>query len=295
MVFGVIKRRTGRIANIVFLAPGTALRAGRLRHSYGSRPHHSISPAPLQPFRPLRSASAGNANTVARAILEKLPYTDRFVIARPLTHTQQRSDGLFTDARTGCSRVSYSQDRHLFHVVVSNGIVYLCMADDVRAPHSSLHRRCGAGVAACGASCPAAPRCAAAPLAQHSSEMASIRRAERWQIPPSVRSLAAGVWPTRSVFLPGGDQTQIRGRLWHRSLLGAPLSRRPARERPRIVAATPSAVRRRHAASLAPPERRRWRTLTTPSFLGCCTSRWSISPQTRVQTPSPGSRARLAR
>lgn len=36
-----------------------------------------------------------------------------------------------------CRRVSYSQDAHLFHVVVSNGIVYLCMADDVR-PSSTL-------------------------------------------------------------------------------------------------------------------------------------------------------------
>lgn len=34
-------------------------------------------------------------------------------------------------------RVSYSQDAHLFHVVVSNGIVYLCMADDVRAAEPS--------------------------------------------------------------------------------------------------------------------------------------------------------------
>lgn len=51
-----------------------------------------------------RSATAGNANTVARAILEKLPTTD--------------------------SRVSYSQDRHLFHVVCAAGIVYLCMADE---------------------------------------------------------------------------------------------------------------------------------------------------------------------
>ena len=41
---------------------------------------------------------------MARAILEKLPTTD--------------------------SRVSYSQDRHLFHVVCSAGIVYLCMADE---------------------------------------------------------------------------------------------------------------------------------------------------------------------
>ena len=41
---------------------------------------------------------------MARAILEKLPTTD--------------------------SRVSYSQDRHLFHVVCAAGIVYLCMADE---------------------------------------------------------------------------------------------------------------------------------------------------------------------
>jgi vesicle-associated membrane protein 7 len=59
----------------------------------------AYAPAPLP-----CSATAGNANTVARAILEKLPTTD--------------------------SRVSYSQDRHLFHVVCAAGIVYLCMADE---------------------------------------------------------------------------------------------------------------------------------------------------------------------
>ena len=30
------------------------------------------------------------------------------------------------------SRVSYSQDRHLFHIVVHNGVTYTCMADEVR-------------------------------------------------------------------------------------------------------------------------------------------------------------------
>lgn len=35
-------------------------------------------------------------------------------------------------------RVSYSQDAHLFHVVVSNGIVYLCMADDVSPARIAL-------------------------------------------------------------------------------------------------------------------------------------------------------------
>lgn len=39
------------------------------------------------------------------------------------------------------SRVSYSQDRHLFHVLISAGITYLCMADEAfgrRAPFSYL-------------------------------------------------------------------------------------------------------------------------------------------------------------
>lgn len=39
------------------------------------------------------------------------------------------------------SRVSYSQDRHLFHVVCASGIVYLCMADEAfgrRLPFSFL-------------------------------------------------------------------------------------------------------------------------------------------------------------
>lgn len=32
-----------------------------------------------------------------------------------------------------CSRRSYSQDRHIFHVAVFRGIAYLCMAEEVRA------------------------------------------------------------------------------------------------------------------------------------------------------------------
>lgn len=62
------------------------------------------------------SASQGNANTVSRAILEKLP--------------------LNTD-----TRVSYSQDSHMFHVLCSGGLTYLCMADDAfgrRTPFAFL-------------------------------------------------------------------------------------------------------------------------------------------------------------
>jgi vesicle-associated membrane protein 7 len=51
------------------------------------------------------SAASGNASTVARRILEKLP-------------------------ASGDSRVSYSQDRHIFHILKSDGLTYLCMADD---------------------------------------------------------------------------------------------------------------------------------------------------------------------
>mmetsp|Transcript_40747 Transcript_40747/g.49429 ORF Transcript_40747/g.49429 Transcript_40747/m.49429 type:complete len:216 (+) Transcript_40747:146-793(+) len=50
------------------------------------------------------SATTGNANAVARKILERMP--------------------------SGDSRVSYSQDRHLFHVTTSDGLIYLCMADE---------------------------------------------------------------------------------------------------------------------------------------------------------------------
>jgi vesicle-associated membrane protein 7 len=51
------------------------------------------------------SAAQGNAPAVARAILEKLSSTEQ--------------------------RASYSQDRHLFHVLVCNGLTFLCMADEV--------------------------------------------------------------------------------------------------------------------------------------------------------------------
>jgi len=50
------------------------------------------------------SAAQGNAPAVARAILEKLSSTEQ--------------------------RASYSQDRHLFHVLVCNGLTFLCMADE---------------------------------------------------------------------------------------------------------------------------------------------------------------------
>lgn len=51
------------------------------------------------------SAASGNASTIARRILEKLP-------------------------PGGDSRISYSQDRHIFHIMKSDGLVFLCMAND---------------------------------------------------------------------------------------------------------------------------------------------------------------------
>ena len=50
------------------------------------------------------SATQGNANTVARRILERLP--------------------------PGDSRQSYTQDRHLFHILSEEGLTFLCMADE---------------------------------------------------------------------------------------------------------------------------------------------------------------------
>eukprot|EP00249_Psilotum_nudum_P011891 c23450_g1_i1 orf=367-1026(-) len=51
------------------------------------------------------SATPSNANAVARQILEKLP-------------------------GVGDSHVSYSQDRYVFHVKRTDGLVFLCMADN---------------------------------------------------------------------------------------------------------------------------------------------------------------------
>ena len=51
------------------------------------------------------SSSSSNANAVARQILEKLP-------------------------SSADTRVSYSQDRFIFHVTKAEGITFLCMAND---------------------------------------------------------------------------------------------------------------------------------------------------------------------
>lgn len=50
------------------------------------------------------STVAGNANLVAHRILEKLPTED--------------------------SRVSYTQERHVFHVLVHQGLAFVCMAEE---------------------------------------------------------------------------------------------------------------------------------------------------------------------
>lgn len=33
-----------------------------------------------------------------------------------------------------CSRVSYTQERHVFHVLVYQGLAYVCMAEEVSQP-----------------------------------------------------------------------------------------------------------------------------------------------------------------
>jgi vesicle-associated membrane protein 7 len=51
------------------------------------------------------SAASGNASTISRRILEKLP-------------------------PGGDTRVSYTQDRYIFHIMKADGLVFLCMASD---------------------------------------------------------------------------------------------------------------------------------------------------------------------
>ena len=50
------------------------------------------------------TTTSGNFTTVTRRILEKIPLED--------------------------GRMSYLYDRHIFHYIVADGLVYLCMADD---------------------------------------------------------------------------------------------------------------------------------------------------------------------
>jgi Regulated-SNARE-like domain len=64
------------------------------------------------------AAVTGNAGAVARRILEKLP-------------PESESD----------SRLCFSQDRYIFHVLRSDGITYLCMANDTFGS-TSLFRFC---------------------------------------------------------------------------------------------------------------------------------------------------------
>lgn len=54
------------------------------------------------------SEVTGNTGAVARRILEKLP----------------------SDESGNDSRLCFSQDRYIFHVLRSDGLVFLCMAND---------------------------------------------------------------------------------------------------------------------------------------------------------------------
>ncbi|CAI8600554.1 unnamed protein product [Vicia faba] len=61
------------------------------------------------------SAVTGNTGAVARRLLEKLP---------------TESD----------SRLCFSQDRYIFHILRSDGLAYLCMANDTFGISSSIKR-----------------------------------------------------------------------------------------------------------------------------------------------------------
>ena len=87
------------------------------------------------------SEVSGNAHLVAHRILEKLPQDDRCALASSACPALVPHEGraflectLRAAAPVCCSprrRVSYSQERHLFHIVVKDGITFLCMADEV--------------------------------------------------------------------------------------------------------------------------------------------------------------------
>eukprot|EP00249_Psilotum_nudum_P007055 c20276_g1_i1 orf=775-1437(-) len=62
------------------------------------------------------SAASGNAGTIARRIMEKIP-------------------------AAADTRLSYSQDRYIFHIMKADGLTFLCMADDTfgrRVPFAYL-------------------------------------------------------------------------------------------------------------------------------------------------------------
>lgn len=83
------------------------------------------------------STFGGNANLVAHRILEKVAHEDKCAQRMPARRPCMAT--LCADALLCMrSRVSYSQDRHLFHIVVHSGITFLCMADEVRTVLGTL-------------------------------------------------------------------------------------------------------------------------------------------------------------
>lgn len=83
------------------------------------------------------STVGGNANLVAHRILEKVAHEDKCAQRMPARRPCMAmlcADALLCTR----SRVSYSQDRHLFHIVVHSGITFLCMADEVRTVLGTL-------------------------------------------------------------------------------------------------------------------------------------------------------------
>lgn len=89
------------------------------------------------------SAVSGNANLVARKIAEKVPPGNTCVAITILPCSKclsRRHQGSFmqfiliSNLLARDRRVSYAQEGQLFHVLVADGITFLCMADEV-----SLH------------------------------------------------------------------------------------------------------------------------------------------------------------
>lgn len=63
-----------------------------------------------------------------------LVFVPAFSGALTATPSVDLSDEMLIFDVVCCSRVSYTQERHMYHVLVNDGITFLCMSEEVRSP-----------------------------------------------------------------------------------------------------------------------------------------------------------------
>eukprot|EP00270_Netrium_digitus_P011356 TRINITY_DN3609_c1_g3_i1.p1 TRINITY_DN3609_c1_g3~~TRINITY_DN3609_c1_g3_i1.p1 ORF type:complete len:257 (+),score=76.54 TRINITY_DN3609_c1_g3_i1:207-977(+) len=74
------------------------------------------------------SAAPGNASTVARRILERLPVPSPSPSSPGGSSSGVDAAGEVAEG-AGDNRISYTQDPHAFHILRSDGLIFMCMAD----------------------------------------------------------------------------------------------------------------------------------------------------------------------